>query len=129
MSLFWKIANAFMLLAFVASVVVQFNDPDPWRWVLVYGAAAVACLVAFRPGSGPALPAIVGLAAIAWAAWLAPAALGHVGFGELFEAFEMKDTRVEVGREFGGLLIIVAWMAVLAGRALRNRRRAGAPAG
>jgi hypothetical protein len=39
----------------------------------------------------------------------------------------MKDARVEVGREFGGLAIIAVWMAVLvlrgSGRA-RPRRQA-----
>lgn len=124
MNAIWRTANTAMLLAFAASVVVQLNDPDPWRWVVMYGVAGVACLLAFRSTSGPVLPAVVALVALAWAVWLAPAVLGNVGFGELFEAFEMKDARVEVGREFGGLLIIVAWMAILAVSARRRRREA-----
>ena len=28
---------------FVLSVLVQYNDPDPGRWVLMYGAAALIC--------------------------------------------------------------------------------------
>jgi hypothetical protein len=41
----WKIADAIFLLMFVLSVVVQVNDPDPLRWMAIYGAAAVACLL------------------------------------------------------------------------------------
>jgi hypothetical protein len=63
---------------------------------------------------------IVGVVALAWAATLAPHVLGSVGLGEMVEAWEMKDVRVEEGRETYGLLIVAAWMTVLA---LRGRRR------
>ena len=52
--------------------------------------------------------------AVVWALTLASNVLGKVRFGELFEAFEMKDACVEVAREFGGLVIVAGWMAVLA---------------
>jgi hypothetical protein len=105
-----KIANLVMLVAFVFGVIVQYNDPDPARWMAIYGAAAIACGL-FAAGRKPwVVPALVLLVSVIWAATLAPAALGKVGFGELFEAFEMKDERVEIGREFGGLAIIAAWM-------------------
>ena len=122
----WKAVNGIMLLAFLASVAVQYNDPDPIRWVAIYGAAALACARAVTGRIGWFFPALVGVAALVWAITLAPATLGHVGFGELFQAFEMKDVRVEVGREFGGLMIVVVWMAVLLllGRADRRERAA-----
>jgi hypothetical protein len=108
-----KIANLVMLIAFVFGVIVQYNDPDPVRWMALYGAAAVACGLYAAGRKQWIVPAVVLLVAVVWAATLAPAALGKVGFGELFEAFEMKDERVEIGREFGGLAIIAAWMLVL----------------
>jgi len=43
---------------------------------------------------------------------------------ELVAAWEMKDTRVEEGREMYGLLVIAAWMIVLAAAALRRRSAA-----
>lgn len=118
----WKAVNGVMLLAFLASVAVQYNDPDPIRWVAIYGAAALACARVLTGRSGWLLPAAVGAAALVWAVSLTPGVLGHVGFGELFQAFEMKDVRVEVGREFGGLMIVVVWMGVLLllGRAERR---------
>jgi hypothetical protein len=40
--------------------------------------------------------------------------VGKVSIGELFESYAMKSEPVEEAREMGGLLIVAAWMAVLA---------------
>ena len=37
-----------------------------------------------------------------------------MGGGEMFESMQMKDPRVEMGRELGGLSVVAIWMAVLA---------------
>ena len=121
-SLLWKILNGVMAAAFLFSVVVQYNDPDPVWWMAIYGAAAAVCVLEIAGRGHWPLPAIVGLAALAWALTLAPAAIGKVRFGELFEAFEMKDARVEVAREMGGLLIVAFWMAVSAIVLWRQRK-------
>ena len=61
--------------------------------------------------------------ALVWAATLAPAGLWRrFAPGELVGAWEMKDARVEVGREMYGLLIIAAWMGVIV--VIERRRRA-----
>jgi hypothetical protein len=110
----WRVAQVLMAIAFVLSVAVQVNDPDPIQWMLVYGAAAIATIwAAIRPEAIPRwLPALVGVAALAWAAILAPQVMGKVQVRELFASWEMKSPRVEVARETGGLLIVAAWMAV-----------------
>lgn len=118
-----KLANLVMLVAFVFGVIVQYNDPDPARWMTIYGAAAVACGLFAAGRKQWIVPAVVLAIAGIWAMTLAPAALGKVGFGELFEAFEMKDERVEIGREFGGLMIITVWMLVLALVSFRRTQR------
>lgn len=116
-----KYVNYVMILAFLFSVIVQYNDPDPLVWMGVYGAAMVACIL-FALGKLPSLlPVIVGLIALGWMLSLASQVIGKVGFSELFQAFEMKDERVEIGREFGGLLIIVFWMMVLSMTRFRQR--------
>jgi len=121
----WKAADLVMLLAFAFSVVVQVNDPDPWAWTAVYGLAAASCLLALM-GRGPwALPAAVGAAAAAWAATIAPRVLGRVPFLDMFGAFEMASVGVEESREMYGLLIVAAWMGVLAVRRARGGREGG----
>ena len=43
-----KILNYVMAAAFIFSVIVQFNDPDPLLWMLIYGLAGAACVLAMR---------------------------------------------------------------------------------
>jgi hypothetical protein len=119
-----------MATAFTLSVAVQVNDPDSVWWMALYGAAAlVAGWEAARPGRVPIwLVAVVGAVALGWAGWLAMHA-SPVAVPELFAAWEMKNERVEIGREIGGLLIVAVWMAVTWGTSRPGRAHASGPAG
>jgi len=121
-TILWRIASWTMLLAFLFSVVVQFNDPDTPRWVAIYGAAALACVLDMQRRGHWTVPALLGLIALAWSVTYVPRVVGHVRFLDMFGAFEMKSLPIEESREMYGLLIIVAWMAVLVYRGLRVRR-------
>lgn len=110
----WTVANGVMLLAFLFSVAVQYNDPDPVRWMAIYGAAAAVCAVELMRRTGAVYPAIVGAVALAWAASIAPRVLGVVRFADMFAEFEMKNAGVEESREMYGLLIVALWMATVA---------------
>jgi hypothetical protein len=118
----FRVLNGAMAALFAFAAAVQYNDPDPLRWMALYLAAAAACVLAVLGRLPRWLPIVVGIAALAWAATLAPHVLGRVGLGEMVEAWEMKDVRVEEGREMYGLLIVAAWMAVLAWARRRTRR-------
>jgi hypothetical protein len=118
----WLVADAVLFLLFAFSVVVQVNDPDPVPWMALYGAAALACLAAMRRRGPWWYPASVALAAVVWAATIAPRVVGKVPFGDMFGAFEMKDLGVEESREMYGLLLVAAYLAVIAVRAARRPR-------
>ena len=107
-----------MLLLFTFGAVVQVNDPDPARWIAVYALAAAACLLSLLRRMHWTLPALLCAVSLVWAATLAPRVVGRVPFREMFGAFEMRTIGIEESREMYGLLIIAAWMAVLA---LRSR--------
>ena len=110
-----RAAHAFMALLFFFGAAVQYNDPDPFRWIAIYLGASIACTLAALARGRPALTlaAVVGAAALVWGALLAPGVLGVVQPGELVGAWEMKDAAIEVGREMYGLFIIAAWMVVI----------------
>ncbi len=113
MNRFFRAANGFMCALFLLAVVVQWNDPDPVRWMAIYGAAFAVCLaVALRarvPAAAPVLIAVVGLA---WA--LATIGGGQAaGYSHMFDAWEMKSANVEEAREATGLLIVAAWMIAI----------------
>ena len=81
-----KVANWVMLAAFLFSVAVQYNDPDPVRWMLIYGLAALACILKLMGRLKWYLPAAVGAAAFGWAASLAPGVIGKTTLGEMFQS-------------------------------------------
>ncbi len=103
-----------MAVLFAVAVVVQFNDPDPLRWVAVYGAAlAVSTLAAARGSVRVVLPAVVGGIALAWSLFLAENSGATLRtYQHMFDAWEMKNTSIEEAREATGLLIVSFWMVV-----------------
>jgi hypothetical protein len=114
-AMFWRALNLLMALLFAFSVVVQYNDPDPIRWMAIYGAAMVVSgLTAWHPLLLPWFaPAIVAVVALVWAATISPRALGRIPLSEMFRSWEMKDSTVEENREMFGLLIVAVWMIVV----------------
>ena len=120
----WQAADILFFLMFALSVAVQFNDPDPIRWVAIYGAAALVCLLSLFGRVRKWQPLVVGLAASIWAVTIAPRVVGRVDPKSMFSAWEMKDTGIEESREMYGLLLVAFWMAVVALRAKRSAQRA-----
>jgi hypothetical protein len=120
----WTAANAVLLLAFLFSAAVQYNDPDPLRWMAVYGAAAAVCVAELLRRTRLAYPLAVAIVALGWAATIAPRVIGAVRFTDMFAEFEMKNAGVEESREMYGLLIVAAWMGLVAlATGLRSARR------
>jgi hypothetical protein len=117
----FRVANTVVGALFLLGAAVQWNDPDPLRWMLIYTAAAAAALLAATGRIRRGMAAAVAVVALLWAGSLAPGVLGRVRMGELVEEWEMKDTRVEEAREMYGLLLIAAWMGVLTAAGLRRR--------
>jgi transmembrane protein TMEM220 len=117
-----RVANWVMTAAFMFSVAVQYNDPDPIRWMLIYGLAALACILKLRHRLPRYFPAAVGATAFGWAASIAPRVIGKTTFGDMFQSFHMINSVVEEAREMGGLLIVAAWMAVLLAASKPKRR-------
>jgi hypothetical protein len=116
----FQIMNAVMALLFLLAVVVQYNDPDPIRWMAIYGAACVVSVLAWMQRRvHPAAPVLVGAAALAWALFLVLGGPAGTNYLHMFDAWEMRSVNVEQAREATGLLIVAAWMAVLA---VRGRR-------
>lgn len=108
MKLAFKILCGFMFLIFVISCAVQFDDPDPWLWIVSYGAAGVVTALAFAGRHTP-MVIVMGLAYFGWAMYNMP----HIDSSEWLTT--------ETSRESGGLMISAIWMAVLAVAWYRNK--------
>lgn len=95
----YRITSGVFAVLFVLGAAVQFNDPDPVAWILIYTAsAAVAAVVAggVRAARFPAVA--IACVALVWG--------GLLAFGVLSEGQYLFD---EEGRESMGLLIIACW--------------------
>ena len=110
---FWTLANGIMLLMFLFSASVQFNDPDPLRWIGIYAAGAVVCGLEIRRRAPQWAAAAVAVIALVWAASLYYRAHG-VPISSMFAEWEMRDLRIEEAREMYGLTIVGVWMLVIA---------------
>src|SRR5688572_22162883 len=109
-----------MAALFALSAAVQWNDPDPLRWVAIYGAAcALSALVFVRVHVRPAWFAIVALAAIVWSGAIMAGGPSAAIYRRMFDGWEMSSVAVEEAREASGLLFVAVWMLILCARALR----------
>jgi hypothetical protein len=120
----WRVADVVFLVLFAMSLLVQYNDPDPYIWMALYGTAGLACALSLAGRLPRWLPLLVALIAILWATTILPRVVGQVPFLDMFAAWEMKDIGIEESREMYGLLLVAAWMLVLAWRAVRPSQRA-----
>jgi len=95
------IALIFALLFFIAAIL-QYNDPDPFIWMLFYGTAAVSCLLFFVNRFPAILGVLLGLIYLAAAVWVWPPTFQgvRIGSGDI--------ENIERGREALGLIIMGA---------------------
>jgi hypothetical protein len=106
---------------FLFSAAVQYNDPDPLRWLGVYLLAAALSFLSLRNLLPWWLYAATGVLAIVWAVGIG-VGVDASGYRSMFGEFGMASLEVEEAREAVGLVIIGVWMGVLAGRKLPERR-------
>lgn len=117
--------NVLLAAGFAASAALQYNDPDPLRWMALYGAAAVACVLHGRVSWAYLVSAAVALVALVWGVSIALGIERAVPVAHLFHPMEMKGGPVEETREAIGLGLVAIWMLVLLWLEWRARARRG----
>ena len=109
----WIFLNGLMAAVFLFAAVLQLNDEDPVRWIALYAAAAVPCILVVLRREHPVVPALVAAASLIWAVVYAAQGAWSVPPGEMFAEWEMKNAKVRETREMFGLLIVAVWMLAL----------------
>ena len=117
-----RTVNSVFGVMFVISMAVQYNDTDPWLWMMIYGAAATACFVSGRFPWSRALSALVAIASLGWATTML-GVLSDLQFADLFRSMKAQTPIIEEGREFLGLMLVGAWTLFLAVSPLRQGGR------
>ncbi len=101
---------AFLFAAF------QYNDPDPWIWIALYGAAGVSLMLGGAQVHARWLAWTVAVAGLAFAAWCSPGVWQYLTNEDgqtLANAMSKEHPYIEETREFGGAMI-AASMALFA---------------
>lgn len=115
-----RIANIFFAALFGFAVAVQYNDPDPLRWMAIYGAGLVACVLWEIRRMPRALAIAVAFAALGWTIWSALGTHLTAPLGEALTDWHMHAGGSEELREALGLFLLSAWTAALAIRPKRG---------
>ena len=108
-----------MAVLLAAAAAVNLNDPDPVRWVAIYGAACiVSMLVALAASVPPSVPGIVGAIGLVWAVIWSRRVKSFDLYSRMFDEWQMKSVAIEEARETCGLLIVALWMIAILLRSL-----------
>ncbi|MGH9857792.1 MAG: transmembrane 220 family protein, partial [Acidobacteriota bacterium] len=71
-------------------MAVQYNDPDPFRWMFLYAAAAVCCILFALRNLPVYLPVATAIVAGLWILLLLPAVWGQsIPLKEVFSMIHM----------------------------------------
>lgn len=110
----FKAVSWTMAVLLFVCVALQYNDPDPIRWMVVYGAGAVVSVVLPIKKPAAALALVVGVLTLVWSAVLIHEIWDQVELSDLANKMSEKGGAVEVEREAGGLLIEGVWLVLAA---------------
>lgn len=109
--------NGIFFVSFLLSIVVQFNDPDPVRWIIFYSVATFFCVLAMIKVN-TFWPGLAALAYLGGVVYYMPG--WSVDTLKLLMEPKMSTNDVELAREAIGLLICAVWMIVLTVRWARS---------
>lgn len=102
-----KKLNIVLSILFVLFAVVQYNDPDPWNWIIMYLYVAMICGFAIYQKYNQFLLGLGFGVCLFWMVDLFPDFLNWIEMGTPNIASEMKteEPHIELVREFLGLII------------------------
>ena len=104
-----RIANRIAVVLFVLCALVQYNDPDSFRWVAVYGGAAAICILWDRHRISTFMLGLVGVLSLIGSGWVLAGSVSQTA-----DSVQWAMTpQTESIREGGGLLLVALWMGSL----------------
>ena len=105
-----KTIYAILSVLFALFAILQYNDPDPWTWILIYGSVALIALFKMYLPQVNFKPLIITLIIIfiLYAATFLPYVIEFFqkpNKSELVGAMKVNKPWIEGTREFGGLIL------------------------
>ena len=100
-----KTVNIILGVLFILFAVVQYNDPDPWLWILLYGfVAGVFFFAAFQRRNTWVALAGIAICSI-WLISILPEFINWINMGmpTITGSMKTEEPHIEYTREFLGL--------------------------
>lgn len=113
-----RVASSIACLLFTVAMTLQYNDPDPFVWMLIYGFIAILSGLAIGKLYFPRITFALMLVYLLAVLSLAPNLLSTT-FAAL-SSIHMQNLQDELVREAWGLLICLIWATVLWRHGLHN---------
>ena len=113
-----KIFNIFFCIIFIIFAALQYNDPDPYIWIPIYGYAAVLCGLAFKRKYYLKAYLVGIFIYLAYAVFLLFTHDGVIDWATQHHAESIVQTMkaekpwIEDAREFGGLVILIVVLLI-----------------
>ena len=111
-----KVFNIIFALIFLSFVYVQFNDPDPMLWILIYGSMVVMCGLAVANLYPKRVYLVLLVLFVGFSMIYIPSVLVWMQQDNLTALFDevakMEHLYIEESREFLGLLICIVVLVV-----------------
>ncbi len=118
-----KISNIVLAAIFALFAIVQLNDVDPWRWVMIYG--IVSIIYVFAIFGYIRRWVVLGFAAICLIEFvrLMPEFINWINMGmpTITGSMKAEEPHVEYTREFLGLLLCILAMGHLYYQAVKQK--------
>ena len=117
-----KWINLLIAILFAWFAYVQLNDPDPERWVAMYGSVAVLwALAAFNRYYLYVVYAVL-VVSIFWMLSLFPDFVNWLqdGADSIVGSMKVEQPHIELTREFLGLVVVIVALLFLRRQARRN---------
>ena len=111
-----KVFNAIFAVLFLGFTALQFNDPDPYLWVPIYGSMVVVCVMAVRGKVYRNFLLTLALFYLVYIVILSPSAWTLLSSDKRLLVFDdiatMQNVYVEEAREFFGLIICLTVLVI-----------------
>lgn len=107
-----KVIHYILAALFVGFAALQYNDPDPWLWILIYGSVALVAVVKTQFSQvnfGPLILTLM-LILVFYTFTFIPSVIDFFDSSnksDLVGKMKAEDPWIEGTREFGGLVIAI----------------------
>lgn len=111
-----QILSFFFSLMFFSFAVVQYNDPDPWAWIIIYSVVGVIIGLAAFGKVYASIIYVIGLICVGWMVFLFPGMMQWIReepADALLYGMSPDKMYIEESREFLGLFMVVAALGLV----------------